>query len=138
MDCIETSESIEYLWHYSTTFLILSPYVWERNGLLNQNYWDDFDIIDQGHSKDNFSQFFLYLGNLWTNFNKISTTMMESWPATKKVLSSDLDNVDQVHHLQKSLYLRYYTNDFYQTFIEMKARSSFINMDSIIFYCMIL
>ena len=42
-------------------FFILSPYVWENNGLLNKNYWDDLDIIDQGHSKGKISQFFLYL-----------------------------------------------------------------------------
>ena len=36
-----------------TDFFILSPYVWENNGLLNKNYWDDLDIIDQGHSKGN-------------------------------------------------------------------------------------
>ena len=28
---------------------ILSPDVWEDNGLLNKNYWDDLDFIDQGH-----------------------------------------------------------------------------------------
>ena len=30
-------------------FFILSPYLWENNGLVNKNYWDDLDIIDQGH-----------------------------------------------------------------------------------------
>ena len=60
--------------------------------------------------------------------------MIESWPATKNVLTSDLENIGQGHHLQKSLYLSYYTNDFYQTFIKMKAESSAINIDSIIVY----
>ena len=35
----------------------------------------------------------------------------------KKVLSSDLENVGQGHHLQKSLYVSYYANDLYQTYI---------------------
>ena len=50
------------------------------------------------------------------------------------MLSSDLENVGQGHHLQKSLFLSYYTNDMYQTFLVMKAESSAINIDSIIFY----
>ena len=41
------------------------------------------------------------------------------WVGNKNVLSSDLGNVGQGHHLQKSLYLSYYMNDFYQSFIEM-------------------
>ena len=45
---------------------------------------------------------------------------MASWSATQNVWSSDLENVGQGHHLQKSLYLSYYINDdFYQTFIEI-------------------
>ena len=36
--------------------------------------------------------------------------MMALWPATKKVLSSDLENVGQGHHLQESLYFSYNTN----------------------------
>ena len=78
-----------------------------------KNYGDDLDIIDRGHCKGNISQFCLYLGYPWTNFNQISTTMMASWLATQKVISSDLENVDQGHHLQKILYLSYlfYRND---------------------------
>ena len=83
-----------------------------------------------------FHQIYLYLGYPWTNFNKISTTKMESCPATK-VWSSDLENVGQGHDLQKALHIIYYTNDFYQTFIEMTAESSAINIDSIIFHEMI-
>ena len=49
-------------------FFILSPYVGENNELLNKNYWDDLEIVDQGHSKDNVLQFCLYLGYPWTNF----------------------------------------------------------------------
>ena len=59
---------------------------------------------------------------------------MESWQATKKVLSSNLESVCQGHHLKKSLYLGYYMNDFYQSLIELKAESSAINIDSIIFH----
>ena len=33
----------------------------ENNWLLNKNYLDDLDIIDQGHSKGDISQFCLYL-----------------------------------------------------------------------------
>ena len=42
-----------------------------------------FDIIDEGRSNGNVSQFYIYLCYPWTNLNKISTTMVESWPATK-------------------------------------------------------
>ena len=80
-------------------FFILSPCVCENNGLLNKNCWDDLDII--------------YLGYPWTNYNKISTT----WPATKNVVSSDLENAGQCRHLQKSVYLSCCTNDFYQIFV---------------------
>ena len=49
-------------------------------------------------------------------------TMMATMPATKNDLSSDLENVSQGRHLQKALYLSYYTTEsFYQTFIEMMA-----------------
>ena len=34
-------------------FFILSPCFWENNGLPNKKYWDDLDIIDQGHGKGN-------------------------------------------------------------------------------------
>ena len=47
--------------------------------------------------------------------------MMASRPATKYMLSSYLKNVGHGHHLQKSLYLSYYTTDFYQTFTEIMA-----------------
>ena len=46
------SENIEYLWRCATDIFILSAYVWEYNGLLNKNYFDDLDITDQGHIKD--------------------------------------------------------------------------------------
>ena len=87
-------------------FFILSPCVLENNGLLNKNYWNELDIIDQG--KGNVSQFCLYLGYHWTNLNKIRTTMMQ-----KNVLPSDSENVEHGHHL----HFRYYTTDFYKTFI---------------------
>ena len=65
----------------STSFL--QQLLGKINGLLNKKYWDDFDIIDQGHSKADVSQFGLYLGYPWTNFNQITTTMMAMWPATE-------------------------------------------------------
>ena len=49
-----------------------------------------------------------------------------------KVLSSNLENVGQGHNLQKWMYLSYYTNDSYQSFVEMKAESSVKNIDRFI------
>ena len=63
---------------------IRSANVWDNILLLNKNYWHDLDIVDEGNNMGNISQFCLYLGYPWTNFNKISTTMMALWPATKK------------------------------------------------------
>ena len=61
--------------------------------------------------------------------------MMEAWPATKKTsYHLTLKDVGQGYHLQKSLYLSYYTNDFNQTVIKMKAESRAIIIGSIIFY----
>ena len=84
-------------------FFNLSPCVWENNGLLNKNYWDDLDTIDQCHSKGNRSQFCLYLGYPWTNLNIILNTMLASRPETKKNVIADLENMGQGHHLHKSL-----------------------------------
>ena len=107
-------------------FSILSPWIWENNWLLNENYWDALDIINQGHSKGNDLQCCLnILERILQDFDHndgIAT-------GNKKVLSSDLENVGQVHHLQKSLYLSYYTKGFHQTFIETKAESSAMNID---------
>ena len=36
---------------------LVAPCVWENNGLLKKNYWDDLDSIDEGHGKGNVSQF---------------------------------------------------------------------------------
>ena len=84
---MKNSEHIEYIWYYATDFLhFFSARVWKYNRLLNKKYWDDFDIIDQSHSKDSkgyVSQFCLHLCYPWTNFNQLSTTMMSSRPATK-------------------------------------------------------
>ena len=55
----------------------------KNNGLLNITYWNDLDIIDQGQSKGNVSQFCIYLGYHWPFFKKILNTMMESWLVTK-------------------------------------------------------
>ena len=55
-------------------FFNLLPCVWENNELLNKNCWDDIDIIDQGHSKGNVSQFCIYiaaiLGPILTDFQQ--------------------------------------------------------------------
>ena len=56
------SENIDYIWHYASDLFIHSPYVWENYGILNRNYWNDLDIIHQGYSKGNISQFCLYIG----------------------------------------------------------------------------
>ena len=55
------SENNEYI-SMPTIFFNLSPCVWENNGLLNKNQWDDLDIIYQGNCKGNISQFCLYHG----------------------------------------------------------------------------
>ena len=96
-------------------FFNLSPWVWDNNGLLNKYYWDDFDVVDQGHSDEglNVSQLLLCLGNTWTNCNKISIKIIASWSAQKVY---GFENVGQGHHLQTSLYLSYYTTDVYKTF----------------------
>ena len=44
---------------------------------------------------------FAYISAILTSFNQISTTIMAPWPAAKIVLSSDVENVGQGHHLQK-------------------------------------
>ena len=89
---------IEYLWHYATEFLrFFSPCVWKNCELLKKNYRDYLNFIDQGHNKGNVPQFCLHLGYHWTNFNQISTTMMASWPATKK---SFVENIGQARYLQ--------------------------------------
>ena len=71
MGCIEKVKTSNISGTIQPIFLILSPWVWKNNGLLNNNHCDNLDIIDQGHSKGNVSQFCLYLGYAWTNFNKI-------------------------------------------------------------------
>ena len=38
---------------------IRSPRVWKNNVILKNDYWDDLNIIDQGHNKGNVSQFCL-------------------------------------------------------------------------------
>ena len=91
-----------------------------NNGLLNKNYWDDFDNIDQGHSKGNVLQRCLFLCYSWTNLTKFRP---QWWQHVQQqiILSSDLKNVGQGHHLQKSLKFSNYTTDICQTFIEMIA-----------------
>ena len=106
--CMENVKTSKISSTMQPTFFILSPYVWENNGLLNKNYWDDFDIIDQSHSKGNISQFCLYFGYSWTDFNTVSTTMMASRTARKIVILPDLENIGQSDNLQKLLFLRYY------------------------------
>ena len=36
-------------------FFLLSPCIWENNGLLNKNYWDGLDIIGQDHIRSKVS-----------------------------------------------------------------------------------
>ena len=57
------------------------------------------------------SMFFIISPYVWNNFDKTSTTRIVSQPATKNIISSDFENVDQSHHLQKLLYLSFYRND---------------------------
>ena len=66
-----------------TIFFTISISVLEKNGLLNKNNWEDLDVIDQGHIRCNVSQFCLYLGYPWSNFNKIRTTMIAMAGDTK-------------------------------------------------------
>ena len=51
------SENIEYLWHYAMHFLHSFTMCLENIGLLNENYWDDIDVIDQGQSKENVTSY---------------------------------------------------------------------------------
>ena len=50
MGCMEKVKTSNISGIMLQIFLILSPYVWEDNELLTKSYWDDLDIIDQGHS----------------------------------------------------------------------------------------
>ena len=63
-----------------------------------------------------------------TNFYQSFIEMMAMWSATKNVLAVDLLNVGQGHHLQKSLYIGYYTADFNKTFIKMMQLSAGIRL----------
>ena len=76
---------------------------------------DDLDIIDQGHSKGNVSQYCLYLGYHLTNFNKTPTTTMESRRAIKQ-LTLQLQVTVIIY---KSLYLDCHTTYFNKTFTKM-------------------
>ena len=71
-------------------------------------------MIGQGHGKGYVLEFDLYLGYPWNNFTNILTTMMASRPTIKSVWSSDLGNVVEGHHLQKSLYLSQSLPNFYE------------------------
>ena len=106
-----------------TTFFTLSPYVWEKNELLNTNYWDDLDVIYQGRSNGNISQFCLYLGYYWTNLNKMSTTMIASWPATKHSIFWRL-KCGSRSSFTTIFHLCYYMTGCYQIFIKIMAMSS--------------
>ena len=82
MGCMEKVKTSNISGIMPPIFLILSPYVWKNNGLLNNNYWDGLNIINQGHSKGNISQLCIYFDYPRTNFNKILTTIIPLWPAT--------------------------------------------------------
>ena len=97
----EKSEYMEYLWHYAIDF-ILSPYILENNGLLNNNkYWNELDIRDQGHSKGNVSHFCLYLGYPWINFNKI--TSLPKKPGLDKNTPSNFRPISNLNNISKLL-----------------------------------
>ena len=71
-------------------FFNLSLCVWKNNnGLLDQSYWDDFDITDQCHNKDNVSQFCSYLGYLLSCLNNF--TLEEVVKAIQKAPSKQCD-----------------------------------------------
>ena len=82
---------------------ILSPYVCDNDGLLNTNYYDDLDIIDEGHSKGNISKFCLFLGCPWNDLKKIRSQWWHRGQQQKNVISSDIETVGQVYYLQKLL-----------------------------------
>ena len=50
-----------------------------------------------------------------TDFYQTFIQMMEKWSA----ISADLENVDQGHHLEKTLYLGNYMTEFNQSFTKM-------------------
>ena len=57
---------------YATDFLHFFIMCLGNNGPLNKYYWDDLDIIDQGHSKDDESQFCFYLDDPWANWTMLT------------------------------------------------------------------
>ena len=50
-----------------------------------------------------------------------SNLMLALWSARNNVITADIENVDQSQHLQKPLYLTYYTTDFKRTFTKIVA-----------------
>ena len=96
-------------------FFIFSPCFCENNWLLDKNFWDNLVIIDERHSKGNVSQFCIYisvnLGLILTRFNHNDVILACNKMSYHQTL--EFRNVGDGDHLQKSLYLSYYTNDFY-------------------------
>ena len=64
------------------------------------------------------------------NFAYISAILGTVLTGNKSVSSCDLENVGQGHHLQKLLYLSFYTIDFYQTYRNNSTVASNINIIS--------
>ena len=57
--------------------------------------------------------------------------MIASWPATKNLLLSDLDNVGQDRHLQKLLYLSHYIlPNFYRNDGNVVGNKNYISITS--------
>ena len=102
MDCMEKKWKLRISLAQATVFLHSStmPFFREINELL-KNYWDDRNIMDQGHDKGNILKFCWYIGyRLTPQFKNISTTMIAPQPATKNVWSSDLENIGKDHNLK--------------------------------------
>ena len=58
MGCMEKVKTSDISRTMPWIIFILLPYVWKNNWILNENYWDDLDVKDQGND----SHFCLYLG----------------------------------------------------------------------------
>ena len=80
-----------------------------KYGLLNKNYCDYIDIIDQGAiTFNNFAYISAILGPILTGVRP--QWCHRDWQ--QKMSWSDLQNLGQGHDLQKYMYISYYTTDF--------------------------
>ena len=71
----EKGGNIEYLWHYATDCLHFFTMCLRKYRLLNKNYWNDLDIIDQDHSKCNVHNF----ADISSIFGPILTKFRPQW-----------------------------------------------------------